>query len=490
MAGKATATGEDKFSASLEPIRKQIKPVKYDGKKVKIEVKAIGTLFEDIKGPWEKREAAIKRLAGMAMARIVDEREFTEALKDISRQLGEQVIDLRSQIVRAMCAAIVMMAEELGEPFDGIFDQYLLPNLLKQLAVKALPIKEPAHLCILGVLELRPNLKVLKTLKMFSTDKEKIIRGRVAEYLEFVCANWTRDPAILQHEIADLLNILKPLLQDGSEIVREFSRKCIVDLSEPYPRAVVSTLLSLDPKVFRLIEPDLSENLQSLILESSRKPAPVSTGGGSGLAVPNRSNIRSSTGRIDAPVLKPRLSGGPARLNPAVVDPNGLRRTTEPPDAADYGTPVTRSTSTSAYLGTSMLAAAQQPNRLRATSDYLSASTLAGSLPVAAALGPAPKRTFSNASAGSPGRAPVKNVQSVAARMASMDDLDDLGTPRSAAQQAQYSPSTRATTNTYQPQTLQLQQQPMQQQMSAEKKNPSDMLRRLQKLREEVMNLT
>jgi hypothetical protein len=75
---------------------------------------------------------------------------------------NKQVTDLRSQIVRVACAAVVVFSQELGAWFNMTFEQYMLPALLKQLPVKALPIRDSAHDCIQMVLSHRTNVKLLR----------------------------------------------------------------------------------------------------------------------------------------------------------------------------------------------------------------------------------------------------------------------------------------------------------------------------------------
>ena len=159
-----------------------------------------------------------------------------------------------------------------------------------------------------------------------STDKERIIRGRIAEYLFFVCENW--DKGEIQKQLGPLLSHLRPMLQvrntqyllllfiliaslskkkmqtwrnlnnyhydcaahiqDGHDIVRTFARKTTVNLAADYPRAVAEMLLTLDDqKVVKLLEAELPPDA---LEEMGRR------GKGGLQAPPAEFNARRSTG--------------------------------------------------------------------------------------------------------------------------------------------------------------------------------------------------
>eukprot|EP00298_Acanthocystis_sp_HF-20_P014057 c20618_g2_i1.p1 GENE.c20618_g2_i1~~c20618_g2_i1.p1 ORF type:complete len:455 (-),score=145.70 c20618_g2_i1:30-1394(-) len=292
--------------STLEPILNEIKPFKFDEKTIKKDMKLFAIKLIDTKNEtWENRETIIRKIAGMALTHQMDDQVFAEILfQEISRSLADQVSDLRSQIVRVACAAVVILVQELCPYFDTTFEQFIFPVLLKQLQVKALPIKESANDCIQMAIAHHTNTKLLKPLYLALSEKDKIIRGRAAEYIAFICTNWDR--AEVQKILAGLLNHLKPMCLDGSEIVRDYARQSIIVLSQSFPRAIEEFLPEIDPKVLKLLEVELPSDMVSRVQTKCQ--------GSISLNVVAEPTARRSTGSTGAPKILPRSSGGASRL--------------------------------------------------------------------------------------------------------------------------------------------------------------------------------
>jgi hypothetical protein len=81
------------MSTTLEALTKEIKKVTYTDKNLAKDIKQFAKTLEDVDA-WEKREVAIRKLAGMALAHEVEDREFCDALhKNAARIMSEQVCD-------------------------------------------------------------------------------------------------------------------------------------------------------------------------------------------------------------------------------------------------------------------------------------------------------------------------------------------------------------------------------------------------------------
>jgi len=305
----------------LDGIKDSLKPKSYQARNLQKELKVMAREIKQASkdAPWKERVKRISELGGMAMAQVVDADEFAGHLhKEVGRAMGEVVLDLRSQIVKQLCAVLVLMSEELGSSFDKTIQLHLLGPLLKQCAVKALPIKASAWECLQALFSHRTMPLVIKPLVDETVSKEKIIRQHSMELVAYICAEW--EPSAIQKGMGPILTAIHGRIGEADELVRESARNSVVSLAQNFPRAIVEFLRDVDPKILKLMEPDLPEEIQeevTALLDSldggaSFQSSTSSRGGGLNVVGAGKMQARRSAGaRANAGYSSSR--GGPQR---------------------------------------------------------------------------------------------------------------------------------------------------------------------------------
>jgi len=136
---------------------------------------------------WERRDAALQRLG--VFARELSETSQLELLDQgmlrLRNSLLEQLRDLRSAIIKSLCAAVSAAAAAMRGAFEPHAEQ-LFPHLLKLTYVTKIAISEPANTTLRDIAAHTRSIKLLSIVTdAFHTNaKNNVVRHRCVEYTQ------------------------------------------------------------------------------------------------------------------------------------------------------------------------------------------------------------------------------------------------------------------------------------------------------------------
>lgn len=302
------------FSALLDSVTDEISPVPYTNLAAEFK-KISATLKDPDPDRWEKRDEALKKMAGMTMYEDTDHVAFAAELKKLKMTLIDTVEDLRSAIVRTTAGACVVMCEQMGSTFDPVFE-FLLPSFIKQLAVKAIPTRESAHQCVTKIVVMTRSPKILAKLYTYTEDKNAVIRTRVVSYVAAACEEW--DDESLRKNLKPLLKYLNASMSDKDSKARTNARGAVATLGTIFPAEIAGLYKSLsDPKVKKELDKILPESVLGAVPAAAEKPSRSSAG-----RPPRRA--ASPSGRGPSSPKREMARPAPRRDRPATNSTGGL----------------------------------------------------------------------------------------------------------------------------------------------------------------------
>eukprot|EP00300_Choanocystis_sp_HF-7_P007841 c15542_g1_i2.p1 GENE.c15542_g1_i2~~c15542_g1_i2.p1 ORF type:complete len:1088 (+),score=210.96 c15542_g1_i2:44-3307(+) len=220
-------------------------------------VKHCGKLRDELKkeNDWEKRSASLVRLGSIAkgvQASGVGRQAFQTQLKAMRRELSDNVLDLRSSVVREAAICIMLCAWATGMDFELIFDA-VLESLLKQIIVSIAVIKDSTHECLLECLRATPTPRVLDKLIESAHSRSVMQRLRTSEYFVTIMKFWPQ--GTLERVMPKLTDVLKKkVLADADSQVKLNGRLCVKEMMTRMPNEAADFIESLDQSTRRLLQ--------------------------------------------------------------------------------------------------------------------------------------------------------------------------------------------------------------------------------------------
>ena len=218
----------------------------------------IDKLAEHLRHPtdWAVRSAAIRRLQGLVLGGACEYPSFTSHLKSLREPLVAQCSELRSSLVREVCALLVLVSSTLREGFEPFCVEYF-PPLLKQSAVTIQIIREASNECIRALiiyaLPARLAPKILEAVR----DRSATLRKNAVEYLLLLLdalpayAEGERCP--LEKHADAIATEIKKLLTDALAEVRATSRTALWAFHRHFPSRTARLLPLLDASTHKLV---------------------------------------------------------------------------------------------------------------------------------------------------------------------------------------------------------------------------------------------
>lgn len=204
---------------------------------------------------WEKRSVALIRLGGLAKGVLAGGEGhggLASSLKAMRRELMDNILDLRSSIVRDTSTSLMICSWALGMDFEIVFD-FLLEGLLKQIVVSIAVVKDSAHECVLECLRATPTTRVLEKLIESAHSKSVLQRLRTSEYFLAIMKSWPQH--VLERVMPKLTDVLrKKVLADADSQVKLNGRLCVKEMLVRVPDEGASFIESLDQSTQRLLQ--------------------------------------------------------------------------------------------------------------------------------------------------------------------------------------------------------------------------------------------
>lgn len=253
-AAAEAAVGMDRNAAAeAEAARKQVS---------RLSLLELADLLQSRRADWVVRDMALQRL--LVITRNGGIEAETPLFKQIVSGLAEQIPDLRSQVVRSACAAIVELSCAVGDhsAFDRPLREVLLPTLIDLVSngnkVLANAGKE-ALLPLFTHCHFQGMLKLLAT--SLKESKHPSVKHSCCICLAYAIQFWPKQ--VLSPLALLLEETLVQIVADASADVRSLARHAIVAYSAGFSDRSLVVAMQLDANTRQLVEE-----------ESSRTPPP------------------------------------------------------------------------------------------------------------------------------------------------------------------------------------------------------------------------
>ena len=145
---------------------------------------------------------------------------------------------------KEICTTITMIATKLEKKFDAL-SVLFAPALFKLLPVTIKVIAEAAHQCVLSFLKYTSSSVPL--IIEGTEHNHQVVRGRCAEYLQFVLEN--NDSVSYEPFLESIRGSIKRSLQDSSPQARSAARASFSSLKKSFPDCADKLFNELDPSI-------------------------------------------------------------------------------------------------------------------------------------------------------------------------------------------------------------------------------------------------
>jgi len=255
-------------------------------KQVATEFKALKKTLRDTSNDWTLRQQALNRIEELARTVIIqtstDIDTWELELKGLQPALVEQIIDLRSSIVREACRTLIALSEAHVGAFEVSASVYL-PHLFKNLYVTIKVISGSCDECCRTLVRTVNSPKLIPTLLAGANDTHKEVREGAGRYLAQLMTQIgvdgvtesdlspTASQAVvnarragLTEQIDGVCEMVRKYIGDGDKDVRAAFRLVFESLftSTSYRSAADQLLASFSAAVQKTIESERRQRAQ------------------------------------------------------------------------------------------------------------------------------------------------------------------------------------------------------------------------------------
>ncbi|KAJ6240847.1 clip-associating protein [Anaeramoeba flamelloides] len=194
--------------------------------------KILYTLENDQGEKWENRYSAMIKLQSLINGGATRYRSFPKLLKSLLSALGEQLKDLRSQIVKQCCFLIAHLARALGNSFSDHF-MFLFEYLINLVYIKIQVISQSGDFCIKEAILNMTIPRVIPVIKSYLNSKHVSVRVSSIQYLFLILSNWNTNE--LGRHVSHIEEILLKCIHDPNLEVRKKGRSTIWEFLKHFP---------------------------------------------------------------------------------------------------------------------------------------------------------------------------------------------------------------------------------------------------------------
>jgi len=213
-------------------------------------------------GDWNQRKEALKRFQGLVLGCSGMDQFVPQALR-LRDALTAQVQDLRSAIVREVCAVLFLLAQATGIEFEPVAIA-VLPVLFKCTFVTIAVIAESGYQCIRSIIRECPTPRVLGALVEQFGSKNGTLRWRCAQALLLALRSWP--VCVLERHLDALECTIRVSLEDAGPDVRATGRELFWSFRRAFPERGSRLHARLDGQKQKLLDserPPLPESARA-----------------------------------------------------------------------------------------------------------------------------------------------------------------------------------------------------------------------------------
>ena len=237
-----------------------ITPINYEGNKdISEDLDEILKNTTNITIDWKIRENAIKKLGKICKGDEGDSDVFIKYFNNqISVNLGIQMADLRSSLMKEACRITSLCAKILGNLIEqGAL--YLLSNnvLFKIAGSSNRVISDSSSKCILNLVKYVNSVKIIINICEQKSMKSNYVRNVCAQCILYIMTCYRKN--LIQKTLSNLLETIKSLLSDANGTVRSTTRRAFITFRKRFEEE--------GDEFFEILE----KNVQKQINEDEKK---------------------------------------------------------------------------------------------------------------------------------------------------------------------------------------------------------------------------
>ena len=206
-----------------------LEPINYTGKKdVSEDLDEILKNTMNVTIDWKIRENALKKLGRICIGEQGDSDVFIKYFNNqLSANLGIQMADLRSSLMKEACRITSLCAKTLGILIEQAALYFLSNNVLFKIAGSSnRVISDSSSKCILNLVKYVNSIKIIINVCDQKSMKSNYVRNVCAQCILYIMTCYKRNLISKTQQI--LLETMKTLLSDANGIVRSTTRRAFI----------------------------------------------------------------------------------------------------------------------------------------------------------------------------------------------------------------------------------------------------------------------
>ena len=217
---------------------------------------------------WKKRENSLKKLGQICIGDQGNSDIFIKLFNGpISNNLGIQMADLRSSVMKEACRIASLCAKELGISIEqGVI--YLLSQfILFKIAGSAnRVISDSSSKCILNLVKYVNTIKVINNVCEQKSMKSNYVRNICSQCILYILTCYKKNLILKTNQL--LQETIKILLSDANGGVRATARKAFITYRKRFPIEGDAFFENLEKNVQKQINEDEKKYGDSIIVDS------------------------------------------------------------------------------------------------------------------------------------------------------------------------------------------------------------------------------
>ena len=237
-----------------------ITPINYKGKKeISEDLEEIYKNTTNLTIDWKIRENALKKLGKICIGDQGNSDVFIKLFNNrISTNLGIQMSDLRSSLMKEACRITSLCSKTLGILLEQAALYFLSNNILFKIAGSSnRVISDSSSKCILNLVKYVNSVKIIINVCDQKSMKSNYVRNVCAKCILYIMTCYKKNLIIKSKDI--LLETIKTLLSDANGIVRSTTRRAFITYRKRFQEE--------GDEFFEILE----KNVQKQIIEDEKK---------------------------------------------------------------------------------------------------------------------------------------------------------------------------------------------------------------------------
>ena len=217
---------------------------------------------------WKKRESAIKKLGQICKGDQGNSDTFIKIFNgQLCNNLGIQMADLRSSVMKEACRITSLCAKELGILIEQGTIYLLTQYVLFKIAGSAnRVISDSSSRCILNLVKYVNSIKVICNICEQKSMKSNFVRNVCSQCILYIVTCYKKNLITKTNQL--LLDTMKTLLSDANGEVRATTRRAFITYRKRFPIEGEEYFDNLEKNVQKQINEDEKKYGDSIIVDS------------------------------------------------------------------------------------------------------------------------------------------------------------------------------------------------------------------------------